>query len=109
MKRKALLIIVLINTFLITSCADRSREEAYYDEMIGYEVQLEEAREKMSELQSEIRDLESSVSDLQSEIYRLNYEDWSDVVPDVAYQADSVQSELNYVLSSADDLEEVLQ
>lgn len=109
MNRKTLVVTALISASLLTSCTNKCQEDVYYEEMIGYEVQLEEARNKISELQSQISDLESSVSALQSEVDRFNYEDWEYVVPDVVYKSNSLEGDLYSLSSAADELEEALE
>lgn len=73
------------------------------------ELQLEDARDEISSLQSQIDDLEGSVSDLEFRVKEFQYNDWADIVPNLISEVEYVRFHLDYVESSADDLEYTLE
>ncbi|MGP4120419.1 hypothetical protein ACT3N8_11440 [Psychrobacter aquimaris] len=91
---------------VLSACdSNNGYENSYYSDT---EVNLEDARNEIADLQSQIVDLEASVSDLEFVVNEFSYNDWSDVVPNVVSEVDLVRFNLEYVKSSADDLEYTL-
>ena len=97
--------LALIIVMLSACGSNNSYEDSYESDT---EVNLEGARNEIVYLQNQIDDLEASVSDLEFAVNELDYNDWADVVPNIVSEADLVRLHLDYVKSSADDLESTL-
>ena len=88
---------------MLSACGSNNGYEDSYES--DTEVSLEDARNEIVYLQSQLVDLESSVSDLEFAVNEFNYNDWADVVPKIISEVDLVRFHLDYVKTSADDLE----
>lgn len=105
--------IFLITVFFTISACDGSQsfsnEDNYDDYNYDVEIQLEEAKDEISNLQSQIDDLESAVSDVEFRVEEFQYSDWAEVVPNLISEVEYVRFQLDYVESSANDLEYTLE
>jgi hypothetical protein len=91
-------VVTLVSAMLLAGCADTGR-------VSELEAQLEDARDRASDVISRMSDLELAVLNLRSEVDDFAREDWRSNVPDVESATEEVECAFYYVQSGLADLE----